>query len=339
VIHSPQIPSTEPALLLVVAHGVGANALRVLRAHDGLPRCAVSLGRSSEGATTLLRGCADAVPLLRELGVATDRSSLVLRSTTACDDSAIAALSRRPTGPANATILELRSVVQAGLTAGLDAVPAALSQLAERIAAAARRVRSGEPTEVWLLGLGDLQPVTATFDFERAWQDSKAAPIARELESQVGLGCVTIRASNERARDIARDVLTREPFRQFGSVTTTFDLQLRFLAAANVAFGRERVAARPPDREEAELQALLPRQPRASEIALDLRTMIARFWMRAAAHADLRAVTPVTSVPTTGAPPAGTVPASVDGATSLVQITAPATEDEVDPVDSAPRRR
>lgn len=296
-----------------------------------MPPYAMALEGGSEGARTLLAGAADATPLLRELGVAVDRSSLVLRSTASCDDQAIATLSRRPTGPAHATILELRSVVETGVAAGLDAVPAALSLLAQRIARTALRVRSGEPTEVWVLGLGDLQPVATTFDFEPAWRHSRAGPIAGELEVLIGLGCVTLRATNQRARDIACGVLTGWPFRQYGSVTEEFDQRLRFVAAPSVAFGRRRVAARPPNREEAGLQALLPRAPRAAEIAPDLRAMIARFWMRAAAHASLGHAAPA---PDTS--PATAAPTSVDGAASLVKGSTPAPGAVV---DSALRRR
>lgn len=325
----PQVPSTEPALLLVVAHGVGEKALTALRGQNNLPSHQVQMEPSCESATALLTGSADASSLLREQGVAVDRQSLVLRSRTSCDDAAIAALSRRPTGPGHATILELHSVVETAITAGFAAVPAALSALVHRIATAAGRVRSGPPTEVWVLGLGDLQPVTTMFDFQTTWNKSKATPIADELEIQINLGRVIIRARTQVARDIACDVLSSKAFRAFGSIAEAADLQLRFVAARNIAFGRRRVTARPPNHEEANLTALLPRAPRALELALDLRTMIARFWMRAAAHSDLgHTVQPETP------PTVHDVTLAVDSAPSLVQDFALMQDN-----DSALRRR
>lgn len=314
---------TPPNLLFVLAHGVGRASFTALRAAIGcrpheLPLAAPA-GR--EDAIGLLAGAADATPQLRDLGVEVDRSSVVLRPAASCDAAVVSALAARARAPAPVTVLELRSVLDTAVTAGEGAARRAVAELAELVAAAADALtRAGGPTETWLVGLGEPVPVARTFDFAGAWRRSAAAPLGRELSVAVGLDRAHLRAATASARDLAVDVLRRPPFRGAGVVADGWDGP-RFLAEPGVAFGSRRVLARPPHPHEAAPVALLPRAPRAADAELDLRGLIARFWMRAAAHAARTAPEPQ---------PAAPAPATVD------DVRGPLVSAPVEPADQPP---
>lgn len=269
----------------------------------------------------------DATAALRDLGVDIDRSNLLLRPRHGSDETALVTLSQRPTGAAHATVLELSSLVETCLAAGTAALPAAIGRTAGLLRQAAATVRHGQPTEVWLLGPGDLQPVERTFDFATEWSRRVAAPLRRELPLHLTPGQASIWPRSRAALERALDALTNRPFSAFGDVVERGPDIVRLQAGRGIAFGPRHVVARGPVGDESIPVALLPRALRAEELELDLHTLMARFWMRAAEHMTTTATAP------DGSP---TAAPSLEGAPG--PITSPPAADAPDAVQPESER-
>jgi len=275
--------SPRPPLLLAFAEGVGPDALTALRLH-GEPAGSVVVPLADVPANPIacLLGPFDAVVELRDLGVAVDRSSVLFRAANMPDAAVIAALSGRVTGPADVTVLAFSSVLDAARAGGNAAVPRARIELGALLEAAGDRLRSGERPELWLVGLGDPQPVHTTFDVERHFVARVPAPLSQQLQLLVGEAAATVIGENQRALDLARELLGKPPFRGCGTTVLPRPGALQFVASAGFAFGSTRVAGRAAHRNEATAAVLLPAAARTAARSIDFRGLLARFWMRAA---------------------------------------------------------
>ncbi|MCA8973217.1 MAG: hypothetical protein KDC98_00775 [Planctomycetes bacterium] len=273
-------------MLLAIVHGVGPCTIAALRVAAGLPEAAAAIPMPA-GDTDwqhFFGDDGDATPWLRDVGVAVDRSNLVLRPAHWSDADAIAGIDRRPTGPAQVTILELRAVLESCRRSGPAALPAAIGHAADRLRHIADRLRAGDPCEIWLLGLGELEPVSRSFDFDREWRRGLPPPLGDELSTIIAPAVVTIGTTSLEATERARATLASPPFRGKGTGVVMNPFRLEFRASHGLAFGARRQPMRAAHREEATTVAVLPRPTREPALPLDLRGFVARFWLRASGH-------------------------------------------------------
>jgi len=282
-------PQQPPRLLLVLAHGVGERELAPLRAGAAwsgtMPTAPLQL---PEHPVAAVLDDFDAARQLHDLGVAVDRSSLVLRPAGRTDATAILGAAQRATGPADVTLFEARDVLQQAMVGGPVALAAAAQQLGALLDTLGAVLRRVDAPEVWLIGLGSPVGVRTTFDLAAAWREHVLPPLANELTLHHMPGSATVRADNQRALDLAANTLRRAPFAQNGRVQAIANGQLHFTAAPHVAFAARPLAARAPLPHEANGIACAPLGDLVRMPDLDLAQLMARFWTRAAAlHVEL----------------------------------------------------
>lgn len=286
---------TDPArpLLCVFAHGVGAAELARLQAD--LPALAAAPATPLAGAIDLAAdglGPLDATDRLRDAGVAVDRSAVVLRPAHRSDRTAIDLLAQRPTGPAPVTLFAAGDLPLLAAREGVRGLRVGLAQLGDDLRRLGLVLRRGEAPELWLIGLGSLVPVRASFDFAAAFGRHLPPPLGRDLQLHVAAGAARVVAANRRALVLAARALARPPFAAHVAVGAGAAGTLRCLARPGVAFGRRPVVARTARSDEAAPVAALPVPHHASE-PLDVAGVMARFWLRAAAlHAPTVAPLP-----------------------------------------------
>lgn len=289
-------------MLLVVAHGVGARELDGMdpAAHRLGPVTTITLPPDPIG--ELLHG-GDATNELHDLGVAVDRSALVLRPAGRTDATVVARLGERATGPAPVTLLEWFDVLEAAAIGGAAATTAAMARARDLLTTSHERLRRGDAPETWFVGLGSAMPVHTTFDFGRAWNERIVPPLARELHVRVRPDVVTIHGDNRRSLDLAADWLDRSPFARIGTLAAAGPSRLRFFANDGIAFGDRRMAARTTNARSTVGVVAAPASRSALHGSDAFGTLLARFWMRAA-ELHVPEVDEATPLPTaTGATP------------------------------------
>lgn len=282
-------PSADrPPLLLVLAHGVGARELDRARAAAGLgemPPVPVQLPARPVAA---LLGELGATDELTGLGVAVDRSCLVLRPAGRDDATAAAELARRATGPADVTLFEARDVLAQARTGGATAAAAAAARLGDLLVELARVLRRGDAPETWIVGLGAAVAVRTTFDLASAWSERVVPVLGDRTALRVSDRAAFVATANYRAREILVHRLAEPPFAAHGAVAPGEHGELRFEAGPSVAFGRAPIAARGPLPHEAGGFVQAPLGDLARRSALAFADVMVRFWSRAALlHADL----------------------------------------------------
>ncbi len=275
-------------LLLVLAHGIGEPELTQLRNAGSwsgtLPKAPVRLPDAP--VTSVLQ--AGAAAELRDLGVAVDLSPLLLRPAGRTDATAAELLARRATGPADVTVFEATDVLLQAMAGGPVAAAAATQQLAALLDRLVALLRRGDAPEIWCTGLGSPVAVRTTFDLAAAWHRHVLPPLTNDLRLHGTPAAATVHGDNQRALDIAADLLRRAPFAPHGRVRTLGNGQLQFTAAPGVAFGARPLAARAALPHEANGIACAPLGDLVRTPELDLAQLMARFWLRAAAlHVDL----------------------------------------------------
>ncbi|MBL9077170.1 MAG: hypothetical protein JNL08_06695 [Planctomycetes bacterium] len=282
-------PNPRP-LLCVLAHGIGPRELAAVQAGAATafgvqPSAALALPAQPVAA---LLGDLDAVRYLEDLGVAVDRSCLVLRPAGRTDPTAAGVLARRATGPADVTLFEATDVLAQAAVGGPVAAHAAAVRLGELLARLAAILRRGDAPELWCVGLGAPVAVATTFDVAAAWRRRALPPVGDDLALRVTPGLTTVTAANQRALDLAAHWLQAPPFAAHGTVAADRAGSLQFAARSGVAFGRARFTARAPLPAEAHGVVWAPLGDLARRRDLAFADVIARFWLRAAAlHADL----------------------------------------------------
>jgi len=276
--------AADRPLLLVLAHGIGARELDHVRGDSAwggtLPTAPLRL--PEQPLQVALDGGAAAE--LRDLGIAVDRSSVVLRPAGRSDATAVETIARRATGPAEVTLFAANDVLAQAAVGGAVAAAAAAERLGALLDHLGVLLRRGDAPEVWFVGLGSPVTVSTTFDLAAAWRHHVLAPLAHDLTLHGGPGAATVRADNQRALDLAVDRLRRAPFARHGRARQIGNGQLQFAAAPGVAFGPRRIAARAPLPHEANGIACAPLGDLARAPDLDLAQLMARFWLRAAAR-------------------------------------------------------
>lgn len=310
-------PAPRP-LLLVLAHGVGPAELAALgplvAGPDPLP---VALPDQPIAAVL---GDFAATRELTDLGVAVDRSCLVLRPAGRSDATAAETLARRPTGPADVTLFEATDVLAQAMAGGRAAATAAATRLGDLLQRLAAILRHGELPELWFVGLGAPITTATTFDMAAAWRRHVLPPLGDELTLRVGPASATVRGANQRALDRAAELLRQAPFAAHGELAPCATGTLRVVARTGVAFGARRLAARPPLPHEAEGVVLAPLGDLARREGRTLADVLARFWLRAATlHGDRTDAV----APEPVAQPAGLDDVAAPTAADLPQPTAP----------------
>jgi len=278
----PGVSTAPPRpLLLVVAHGVGEPELASLDAAS-LDLPAPAPLPLPPDPVAVLRHAGDATESLHDLGVAVDRTALLLRPAGRTDATVVARLGERATGPAPVTLLEFAGVLEAAAIGGAAAARRATTQLQDLLVTCRERLRRGDAPETWLVGLGSPTPVGTTFDFLRTWRERAVARLENELSVRVRAGVVTIDAANCRALDLAAAHLARPPFAALGTPILAGPGRLRFHANHGVAFGERRLAARAPNHRAT--TGIVAAPASRSRVAGDdpFATLLARFWLRAA---------------------------------------------------------
>ncbi len=283
-------PETR-SLLLVLAHGVGDHELAALRATLGAAALAPTAAmRVPDHPVDALLRSLDATASLRDLGVGVDRSSLVLRPRGRDDATAAEVIGRRATGPAAVTLFASTDVLARAMLGGATAARDAARDLGTLFARLCERLRRGDPTETWFVGLGSPEPVHTTFDVEAAWRARIVAQLADETSLRVTDGVAFVAATNRRAMELAIARMHRAPFAACGTPVETGPAQFVFRARPGIAFGRERLAARAPHAADAKAVFAAPCGDSVRARGLSFDELVARFWMRAASlRADIDA--------------------------------------------------
>jgi hypothetical protein len=276
-------PHQPERLLLVLADGIGERELLQVRTgatwSGTMPTAPLRLPGDPVAAVL---GGLGAAHELHDLGVAVDRSSLVLRPAGRTDATAIAGVARRTTGPADVTVFAARDALPQAMVGGPVAVAAAAQQLGALLDHLGTVLRRGDAPEVWFVGLGSPVAVHRTFDLAAAWRGHVLPPLAHELTLHHTPGSATVHADNQRALDLAANTLRRAPFARHGRVQAVANGQLHFTAAPHVAFGPRPLAARAPLPHEANGIACAPLGDLVRKADLHLADVMARFWLRAA---------------------------------------------------------
>lgn len=303
----------ERSLLFVLAHGVGEHELAALRTALGPDDIAPAAGMQvPDHAVDVLLRSLDASTTLRDLGVVVDRSNLVLRPRGRDDGTAALAIERRPTGPAAVTLFASTDVLTRAARGGPSAALEAARDLGALLARLRGRLRRGDPTETWFVGLGSPEAVRTTFDLETAWQERIVAGLAEETSLRLADGVAFVAAANRRAMELAFSRMRRPPFATHGTPIETGPAQFVLRARPGVAFGRERVAARAVHAADAAAVFAAPCGDSVRARGSSFDELLARFWMRAATlHAECadEVSMPVRGEPGTVATPTANVDA------------------------------
>ena len=306
-------PAAARPLLLVLAHGVGPAELAALGPMAaGVEPLPAAL---PDRPIAAVLGEFDATRELTDLGVAVDRSAVVLRPAGRSDATAAEVLAGRPAGPADVTLFEARDVLAAAMVGGRAAAAAAATWLGDLLQRLATILRRGDPPELWFVGLGAPIATATTFDLAAAWRRHVLPPLGDDLTLRVGPASAIVRGANQRALDRAAGLLQQTPFARHVTLTPCATGTLHLEARRGVAFGAERLAARPPLPHEVEGVVWAPLGDLARRKGLTFADVLARFWLRAATlHGEVdEGVAATPNVPET---------VTVDGATTLASTSA-----------------
>ncbi|MEM7203045.1 MAG: hypothetical protein AAF628_22485 [Planctomycetota bacterium] len=236
-------------LLIVLARGVTAADLRVLPERGALEAAAGAVlplapTRGLWPEQTVVGD--DLVATLRQMGLQVERRSAVLRPHWRGDDAALAMLARRPVGPADITLLELRDAATAAEQHGPHsrAHELARRRLAEHVRQARALLRRGEPPRTAVVALGPLPPVHVRVDPVTLLPRSLRRAARRHgAQSPAAL---LIDAPNGGHRQRLEAALSTDTFCRFGRLLTAAQAtalgfepatqRLHFVARPGVAF-------------------------------------------------------------------------------------------------------
>jgi hypothetical protein len=239
---------------------------------------------------------------LRALGVAVDRRSLLMQPAWRSDEQAVALVGTRPSGPADVTVLDMRSALRAAAVhgCGTPAASAGVTALLLNIVEARRLLRRTEAVHLWLLCLGPAVPVAHVLDVAAIARRAVGWPHARSLRVHGDGAVARVRSHSHRALALLEQCLPETALA--GARCRRDGHGLCLLAPPSTAFGRRRVHARASHWEDGEAAASLPWT--VAQERLDLAGVAARVAMAAAAHAR----EPARPVEARVAPAAGVLP-------------------------------